>query len=157
MKNLTKFLLFASAFAFVIYSCTKESSSIENLNLTDEEVAPVITYSSGEPIEGSYIVIFKENAFPTLQGRTSINKENYQLQKTELETQTKSMLRDYGLATKELKQSYVKTVTGVALELTEEEVETLRRDERVDYIEQDQVIRVSMDIKVCQVNSSQFE
>ena len=144
MKNLTKFLVFIFVFVIVIHSCTKDNNSIESQTQVEENIAPVITYSSGEVIEGSYIVVFKEDAFPTLQGRTSINKLNYQLQKQELTTQTKSHFDEIGLTEKEIKQSYVKTLTGVALELTELELATLRKSDKVDYIEEDQVIKVTM-------------
>lgn len=144
MKNFTIKTLFATAIcAFVLYSCTKESTT-PNSEIQENDMAHIITYSEGQPIEGSYIVIFKEDAFPSLLGRAAINKENYQVQKTKLENDSKVMLRDKGFVGKTIKQSYVKTIKGIALELTDDELQTLRQDDRIDYIEQDQIVTVNM-------------
>lgn len=145
MKNLTIKTLFATAvFAFVLYSCTKDSTTLKTDVQEVEDIAHVITYSEGEPIEGSYIVIFKEEAFPSLLGRAAVNKENYIAQKTKLESDSKVMLKEKGFVGKELKQSFVKTIKGIAVDLNNEELETLRRDDRVAYIEQDQTLHVNM-------------
>ena len=144
MKNFTIKTLFATAIcAFVLYSCTKESTT-PNSEIQEEDLAHVITYSEGQPIEGSYIVIYKEDAFPSLLGRAAINKENYKMQKTKLENDSKVMMKEKGFVGKTIKQSYVKTIKGIALELTNDELQTLRQDDRIDYIEQDQILSVSM-------------
>lgn len=144
MKNTTIKTLFAVAIcAFVLYSCTKDSTTLTT-EIQAEEVAHVITYSKGQPIEGSYIVVFKEDAFPSLLGRAAINKENYKLQKSQLEDDSKMMLREKGFVGKDLKQSFVKTIKGIAVELNDDELETMRKDDRVAYIEQDQILSVSM-------------
>ncbi len=144
MKNTTVKTLFAIAIcAFVLYSCAKDSTTLQT-EIQEAEVAHVIMYNQGQPIEGSYIVVFKEDAFPSLLGRAAINKENYKLQKSKLENDSKEILREKGFVGKEVKQSYVKTLKGIALELNNDELETLRRDDRVAYIEQDQILSVTM-------------
>lgn len=144
MKKFTiKTILATAICAFVLYSCTKESTT-PNSEIQEEDLAHVITYSQGEPIDGSYIVVYKEDAFPSLLGRAAINKENYKEQKTKLENDSKVMMKDKGFVGKTISQSYVKTIKGIALELTDDELQTLRQDDRIDYIEQDQILSVSM-------------
>ncbi|MFK7770719.1 MAG: S8 family serine peptidase [Saprospiraceae bacterium] len=144
MKNTTIKTLFATAIcAFVLYSCTKDSTTLKT-EIQEAEVAHVITYNQGQPIEGSYIVVFKEDAFPSLLGRAAINKENYKVQKSKLESDSKLMLREKGFVEKDVKQSFVKTIKGIAVELNNDELETMRRDDRVAYIEQDQIFSVTM-------------
>ncbi len=144
MKKFTiKTILATAICAFVLYSCTKESTT-PNSEIQEEDLAHVITYSKGEPIEGSYIVVYKEDAFPSLLGRAAITKENYKEQKTKLENDSKVMMKEKGFVGKTITQSYVKTIKGIALELTDDELQTLRQDDRIDYIEQDQILSVSM-------------
>jgi len=145
MKNTTiKILSTTAIFALVLYSCTKDSATLNTDVRQEAEVAHVITYNKAEPIEGSYIVVFKEDAFPTLLGGDAINKENYQLQKSKLEALSQDLLRKNGFVGKELKQSYVKTLKGIAVELNNDELKVLRNDDRVAYIEQDQILSVTM-------------
>lgn len=144
MKHTTTKMLFTTAIsAAVLYSCTKDSATLQT-ETEETEVAHVITYNKAEAIEGSYIVIFKDDAFPTLLEKTAINKGNYQLEKSKLENNSKGLLKEKGFAAKEIKQSYVKTLTGIAVELSEDELKTLRTDDRVAYIEQDQIFSVMM-------------
>ena len=142
MKKFTKSLLLFVVAVVFIYSCAKESTSVEVLTNT-EDLAPVISFTQGEVIENQFIVVFKEEAFPAIQSR-SISKENYQTQKEEMAVEAKLVLREKGMVGKQLKETYVKTIKGMTLELTPAEVETLRADERVAYIEQDQMFQVTM-------------
>jgi subtilisin family serine protease len=145
MKKFTTLSLFLLAtFSIVIYSCQKGENEVSPTTLDSTQEAEVITYAAAEVIEGQYIVVFKADAFPSLQGRTAINAENYKASKAELEKEAKSLLETNRIASKEIKQSYTKTIQGVALELTENELDQLRKDSRVDYIEQDQTIHVTM-------------
>lgn len=145
MKNTTIKILSTTAIcALVLYSCTKDSATLNTDVQQEAEVAHVITYSKAEPIEGSYIIVFKEDAFPTLLGGDAINKGNYQLEKSKLEAFSQGLLRESGFVGKELKQSYVKTLKGIAVELNNDELKVLRNDDRVAYIEQDQILSVTM-------------
>ncbi len=135
-KNTLKFFLLLFATSFLIYSCNKEEV------LVNEDTAPIITYKTGEPIEGQYMVIFKDNAFPTLE--KNIGKTNYFDAKADLERQVQSLFASKTMGQKEILQSYVKTLKGVALQLSNTEVVELAKDERIKYIEQDQMMHVSM-------------
>lgn len=144
MKRITKIgSALLILLVLVVYSCQKDILEPETTQSELNEQADFIQYASGEMIEGQYIVVFKQNAIPSLK-RSAINAENYQASKIVLEKEVNSILRANSISSKDIKQSFVKTITGVALELTTEELNTLRSDEAVDYIEQDQMFHVTM-------------
>lgn len=145
MKKFTLWSLCALiACTVFIYSCQTDAVELsQEVNAKSTEVADLITYSGSQAIPGKYIVVFKDDAFPSLTGR-SISSENYDEAKAELSEKAKSVLTENRIADKELERSYVKTIKGMALELNEQEVEQLRLDTRVEYIEQDQIVTVAM-------------
>ncbi len=145
MKRITALSLTLLALTLVIYSCTQDPAiEVEPaITLAIDEQAELITYPQSEVIEGQYIVVFKEDAFPNLESR-SINSNNYKANKQTLEIEAERVLETNRIQFKEIKQSFVKTIKGIALELTVEEVELLRADSKVDYIEQDQMFHVTM-------------
>ena len=137
VKHTLKLFIALLAVSFLVYSCSKES-----IQLPDDDLAPVITYKQGEPIEGQYIVVFKDDAFPTAE--KNITPTNYDDAKKFIANQALNILSNKSITDKEILQSYAKAIKGVALQLTEAEVETLRKDENVKYIEQDQMVHVTM-------------
>ncbi len=145
MKRITALSMMLLTLTLVIYSCTQDSSVeiAPTVALEIDEQAELITYPQAEVIEGQYIVVFKEDAFANLESR-SINSNNYKVNKQKLETEALRVLETNSIQSKEIKQSFVKTIKGIALELTAEEVEQLRADSKVDYIEQDQMFHVTM-------------
>lgn len=130
-----------------MYGCMKDDSlQLNTLSEVDiefrAEEAPLIAYQGGELIPNQYIVVFKEDAFPNQ--RRMVTKENYPVAKAEMATEAQKVLQSIDIPKKELLQTYVKTLKGVALQLSEQEVAELRKDSRVAYIEQDQVVRIGM-------------
>ena len=107
-----------------------------------EEAAPVITYQQGDVIPGQYIVVFNEDAIPN--GRTTVTKSNYTEKQSEMKSFAQSLFQERNVTQKEISQVYVKSLSGVSLLLTDDEVETLRNDKRVKYLEEDQIVKVSM-------------
>lgn len=128
----------------VMFSCQRDSlEESDASNLSMEEQAELISYAKGTLIEGQYIVVFKDDAFPNLN-RQAISSSNYSQIKMDFEREALALLNTDRISKKELKQSFIKTMKGVALNLTPSEVATLRSNDKVDFIEQDQVFKVSM-------------
>lgn len=143
MNKFTALSLFMLlALSVFIYSCQDDVNEV-NPNNSQVEETDVINFSPSEVIEDNYIVVFKEDAFPSLQDLV-ISGDNYAEAKQALESEANLLMKLSGIELKEIKQSYVKTLKGIALELNPEEVEQLKADSRVDYIEQDQTIHVTM-------------
>ncbi len=145
MKKITLWSLCALvASTVLIYSCQTDAVDLDPVATAKAlETADLITYDEAKVIPGQYIVVFEDDAFPTLSGR-SISSENYAEAKTELKREATTLLSENRIMDKDVQQSYVKTIKGIALELNEEQVEKLRSDSRVKYIEQDQIVTVQM-------------
>ena len=132
-------LLLASTTLFMP-SCSELESQFPAI----EESAPaeLITYSDEGVIPGQYIVVYKEGANGAK--KMPITADNFLSAKVEMKTQAVSLLQENKIEKKEIVQSFVKSIEGFTLKLTDEEVEVLRHDDRIAYIEQDRMINVSM-------------
>lgn len=132
-------LLFVGA-TLVLVSCSEDQA----FSPTGEEdaVAQLITYSDEEVIPNQYIVVYKEDA--NALRKMPVDASNYLEAKAEMKLQATSLLRENRIEGKDILQSYVKTIEGFSLQLSERELELLRQDDRIAYIEQDRIIRVSM-------------
>jgi len=128
--------------AAVIVGCTQEALDVVDTPMESLEDAQLITYDQSEVIEGAYIVVFKDEALPTK--RANVNKANYAAKKQEMADFAKKVIAEKRLSERPIKHSYAKTISGVAIDLTKEEVNTLLNDDRVDFIEQDQMFHVTM-------------
>jgi len=106
--------------------------------LTSE--APVIGYSSNV-IPGQYIVVYKETAFAEID----LNDQTYTERQSFLKEKTSNTLQKNRISPDKMKFVYGTALKGFSLiNTTEAEIEELRKDPQIDYIEQDQTISVSM-------------
>ena len=87
-----------------------------------------------QPIEGQFIV--------TLNGESEARKSNlaYKEVKKEMKKEILSKFSDLQLSEEAIIQTYGYTLNGFAAKLNQRQVEMLERDDRVKYIEQDQMI-----------------
>jgi len=131
------------AISSLILSCDNDSEIDVPDSLTGVlEEAHVIKYSSESAIEGKYIVVFKDGAFAN-SGR-SVTSENYLEMKKEMVSNAQALFASARVPSKTIEQTFVKSIRGFAVELTDAELDLVRKDSRVAYIEQDQLITVSM-------------
>lgn len=129
--------------AVIFTACQKDFTDKEDALLQNvEESSKLITYDQAEVIEGQYIIVFEENAIAN--DRASITKSNYSAKKEEMKAFANGLFNERSIASKEISQAYVKTIKGVAMQLTDQEVQSLRKDKRIAYIEQDQMFHVTM-------------
>lgn len=136
LKRLTIYLGLLAAFAFVIYSCAKDDTTLNTL-----ETEEIITQES-QKIDGQYIVVFQEGTIDL--GRAEINAANYWENRDKVAAGAQEILRENRIVDHELIQVYAKVYQGIALQLTPEDLSVLRMDARVNYIEQDQTVHVTM-------------
>lgn len=140
MKNFaTKTFLLLAALAVIIYSCNKSDLAAE---AEGDELAQVITYPQGDVIKGQYLVTYKADAFGV--DLRAVGENNYWELREDLGKATQSILAENGIPSKELLQVYVKVFKGFAVQLSDEEVEKLRKDNRIDYIAEDMEVHVNM-------------
>lgn len=127
----TRFAKIAGSFLlvalFALYGC--EQSNITDVSPAQEEQ---VDSRSGDPIPGQYIVVFKKT-----------DSKGKALSGIQVEDMRNSILRDNAIATDAVFKQYNKALPGFAAQLSDEELNRLRADRRIDYIEQDKVITLA--------------
>ena len=127
----TRYVKIIGAFLFIsmiaIYGC-------EQSNITDvePEAQEEITPNSGDPIPGQYIVVFK---YKDSKGKT--------ISGNQVEELRSSVLRDNAVSTDAVFKQYNKALPGFAAKLTSEQLDRLKADDRIDYIEQDRFVTLA--------------
>lgn len=108
-----------------IYGC----DSPGNINQPSDQKNIEATAQSGDPIEGQYIVVFnKENAATGQALSGNVNEVR------------NSVLETNKIRKDAVTQRYNTAVQGFAAHLTDAQLANLRKDPRVDYVEQDRLV-----------------
>lgn len=153
MKKLNQIML-ASALLVALFfvGCLKDDNDMESKigDLTQQglqaqpaqgEEAHVISYSSNV-IPGQYIVVYKQGALAS--GRSLEGKKYAEIQQV-MKEESALTLRRNRIPTEKVEFVYGKTIQGFSVKnLTDQELELLRQDEQIAYIEQDQIASVNM-------------
>jgi subtilisin family serine protease len=136
VKNVLRSVLFGAALstaAFTFTSCDNEApeatSATESLQASDQ---------NGAIIRGQYIVVFKQDGNQRLDGTATYAERVGMVREMGQE-----LLAANGIANATIEQTYGKAIVGMAAKLTDEQVETLRRDSRVAYIEHDRMVMLA--------------
>lgn len=138
MKN--KFLLkyaLAGAFALILTNCSTDS----NQESTFE--AETITFQDSKVISGSYIIVYNNSAGKIKPLEKVKSAAEYNRQMGDLKSQFISEFRSAGLKETEITATYGHALKGFTANLTEDQVNTLRKDPRVQSIEPDMTISIS--------------
>lgn len=140
MKNYLKpQLLLIASFALIITSCSKEDNSTTDANLsTNEELSSfdsVNEVGASQVIPGQYIVVFNESI-----GLENTNKSFTDAKQNVLRI-TNEMLSQNKMAAVTPLNIYAKSIAGVTLNLNKNQVNQLRSDKRISYIEQDRIVQ----------------
>ncbi|WP_210487056.1 S8 family peptidase [Rufibacter aurantiacus] len=125
-----KFLVGAAAIAstLMFQSCEQAEEAVQ-----PEEIVGVS--DSGSVIAGKYIVVLKGNS-----GLRLAESASYPERQRQVKSFGQQILRERGLNPEAIEHTYGKALQGFSVSLSEAEVNKLRRDPRVDYIEQDKII-----------------
>ena len=99
--------------------------------------APVISYQNGGVIPGQYIVILKKSAASDRSIGTS-----YMERRNAVKGLAEAMLVAKQIGKEKIGLTYGTVIQGFVAQLTAAELQTLRLDPRVAYIEQDQIISI---------------
>ncbi|MBZ9728259.1 S8 family peptidase [Salegentibacter sp. JZCK2] len=137
LKNFYK--VFAIFFAMALMtSCSKEETAVEPKD-------PNALDNYDEPIQGQYIVVYKDQA--RQEGKSSLNKQAVQ-------SKTKSVLAENNLTDVKILNIYANAINGATLSLTESQASALAKNEKVAYVEQDRVITLAPPSNGDQVETS---
>lgn len=126
MKTIHKIcaLLFVS---ILIFTGCDQSTNVESESVDE----PQLSAAASGVIPGQFIVVFKN--IPT--------KDLDQSQRALAVGNTiQTMAADYQIQDEAIKSKYQYSVNGFTAKLSDEQLENLRNDDRVDYIEQDRIV-----------------
>ncbi len=135
-SQLTKMLGALALVAFVVVSCNKEEIGVEQL-AAPQVSSKLITYDS-EVIPNQYIVVLKPDA-TKIDFRAMPNYEESQLA---MKSEAISLMESHSLAAQKVKLTYSASIKGFMAELTKEEAVELAADPKIEYIEQDRIVRI---------------
>lgn len=91
----------------------------------------------GSPIEGQYIVVFKEDVLQAKTALLPLKEGQVVVREKMAEILSKSKV------VAEIGQTYAKTIQGALLKMDAEQVASLQADPNVAYIEQDKIVGIS--------------
>jgi subtilisin family serine protease len=136
VKNVLRSVLFGAAMttaAFSFTSCDNEAPDAANPTEDLQAVA-----QNGAIIKGQYIVVFKQDGNLRLDGTAT-----YAERVEKVREMSQEILSSNGIASATIEQAYGKAIVGMAAKLTDTEVEKLRGDSRVAYVEPDRVVMLA--------------
>ncbi len=127
-KKLVGFLLVLLVLIFaIVVGCENAATTVESV---DQAVSVPET---GTPIEGSYVVVFKDQSIINSDASFSKAQEEMQMLAAEV-------LADNNISTNAVSMVYSSALAGFAAKISADEADVLREDPRIGYIEQDMVI-----------------
>lgn len=106
-----------------------------------EEIKPIdqvdqtMQLKHGDIIPGQFIVVFNDNS-----GLKSTLTGKYEENVAAMRGYSKTIFRESGIADDAVKLTYSGTISGVAAELSSDELSRLMKDDRVAYIEPDRIV-----------------
>ena len=137
---------------FVLFTGCKSEAPIQP---EPEYLAPLYTHEVGQVIEGQYMVVFKneENA-RTGSGKTlpsfnlprpkEMEKETYWERERNMMDRASEILMANQIPAEKIRKVFTAGTAGITVELQPEELETLRTDNRIDFIEEDRVMALNV-------------
>lgn len=123
----------------IIVGCQNDSTEL----IETEALIEVVSFEKPEPIPGSYIIVYNDIAGKIAPLTKSKSKEDYSMQIRNLKTTFVNEFATINLKEENITATYGFALRGFAAKLTEEQVNTLKKDPRIKSIEQDFIISIS--------------
>ncbi|MFW6157416.1 MAG: S8 family serine peptidase [Balneolaceae bacterium] len=111
-----------------IYGCEQPTEQISQEEQEETNVLP----EHGEVVDGEYIVVFRDDKFD--KGKAAAHQ---------VKEVRSSLLTDYSISADAVKHEFNVALRGFSAELDQRQLEQLRNDSRVDYIEKDRVVTLA--------------
>jgi hypothetical protein len=126
MKTLYKLNAILFIFVLLIAGCDQPT------NLQQEEVnEPEIEQIANQDIPGQFIVVFNDNTFKGMDQFQQAQAADNMIQ---------TVTSNYEISSESIINRYQYSLSGFTAQLSESQLEKLKNDERVDYIEQDRIV-----------------
>ncbi|MEB8328344.1 S8 family serine peptidase [Flavobacteriaceae bacterium KMM 6897] len=139
-KRILKGAAMGFTLALAISSCSNQEEQfldIENGKLETEEL---IVSQSSQIIEGSYIIVFNQKVTGDMGAKYG---NDHKAARLAVRSEAEKMFAENKVGSFEISNSYSKVFNGVAAKLTSDEVSRLKSDNRIAYIEKDQMITLA--------------
>ncbi len=136
--NLIAFMFLMTTMIFI--SCLKDEVEQQPTDIYIQAEADLITYSHNV-IPDQYIVVYKKDAIVSRRASEAITYPERQAIMKEL---VETTLKDNSISKEKMGYVYGSSLTGFSATLTQKEVNALRSNPDIEYIEQDQTISVAM-------------
>lgn len=132
LKKLSSLLIIG---ALVITGCDQSTSINKQDELTKEEKAEQILAKQNQPIEGQYIVVLREEGNERRLGKAQRAQQ--------VEQKVSAVAAENKIPEANIRTTYKYSVSGFMAELDEDQLNALKNDDRVDYVEQDRIVILS--------------
>ncbi|MDO6390167.1 S8 family peptidase [Pontibacter sp. BT731] len=136
IKNVLRSVLFGAALSTAAVSFTSCDSEAPEATEVAENLQT--STQNGAVIKGQYIVVFKKDANQRLDGTAT-----YAERVGAVREMGQELLYSKGIANATIEQAYGQALVGVAVKLSDDQVDALRSDSRVDYIEPDRIVMLA--------------
>lgn len=131
MKLMFTNRLYIMVFSMVLlFSCSKDETSVG-----EETQQPQAKPFYSEPIPGQYIVVYK--------GSGEMNKENYLANKKAVQNKTEQVFAKHQISSAEILTTYAAAIKGAVVKLSSSQVEKLKADKEIAYVEQDRIVALA--------------
>lgn len=137
--SIFKYSLIA-AIGFSLISCETDSLEevpVENLDFKKVELSQSFKGVQSTPIEGQYIVTLKKGTFTQVNGR---GMANYKRAEESFKSQAISLFGKTRMSSENMKNAFGFALEGFTAVLNESQLNELRKDSRVQSIEQDHYV-----------------
>ena len=127
-------------------------NGLQNETLTElEQVNLEQKKGSEEFIQNQFIVVLKDGTFGQKLGKVAVapvadratNLKNFEAKQAILTEAVNKMVAEFGVEPKAVEFVYGDALLGFAGTFTDEQIKAIGSDPRVEYVEQDQVMRIS--------------
>jgi serine protease len=141
-----KVIILSISIAITLFSAA-ESSAASNILATPTDVrSKFLSANADRTVKDQYIVVLKnqyvDQQMSTIFGQASINSANAINYRRYIVTNTVAEMANMHSAT--VKQQYHTVLSGFAAQMTAQDMRVLLADDRVAYIEQDQIMRTNI-------------
>ncbi|MDP2175128.1 MAG: S8 family serine peptidase [Bacteroidota bacterium] len=125
-------------FIFTFYACNKEKTLTNNPILVSENI---VGFSPSIPVPNHYIIVLKDDIKELEISKRSNNPELFKAAVTNL---SNTIIDSYdNLAN--IEHVYSNSLVGFSVEIEDNKIELLKKDPRVLYVEQDQIISLDFE------------
>ncbi|MDX1628405.1 MAG: S8 family serine peptidase [Fulvivirga sp.] len=131
MRNLKLSSILIVLVMFGFMSCNESENITPNETLSE-------TTQAGDFIDGKYIVVYEKSK--NEGARKDLMSLPYEKGQADMLKMTLSFLEEENIPTSKIDKVYSHVIQGFSAELTDEEVEQLRNNPNVAYVEQDKVV-----------------